>query len=56
MVTPEKIIIRRPQSSLTARFVALRKQIIDLHRIGKIITQEQKQLRKFLKAWKIKFL
>jgi hypothetical protein len=50
LIKPDKIITRRSQANLIAQIIALRNQIIELRRSGKIITQEQNQLRQSLNA------
>jgi hypothetical protein len=48
-IKPQEIITKKSQADLLLQVVALHNQIIDLRESGKIITQEQQQLRAYLK-------
>ena len=50
MSKPEEIMPQRSQADLMAQVIALHNQIIDLRRSGKIITQQQSQLREYLRT------
>ena len=56
MIQSEEIATQKSQADLMAQVIALRNSIIDLRRSGKIITQEQSELREYLQELSLAFL